>query len=395
MNNYKVSSFVKDKMHLKIIAKVPEKLLNVFWKRGIQIENISRENLYTITFVVSSEYFQEIKQICEDTGSKVSVIRVGNLLKLASNIKIYLTLLVGIGISFGLMVVLSFFIWKIDIKGDKHISPYEIRQVIKDIGISKGSLKFKIDTDYIEEQIVAKNKNVLWSKVRIQGSTLQVEVVESFKPPVIEIDNTLGNIVADKDGEIVRIYTQSGTALVKQGDIVKKGDVLIAGYQGKEGGIYEIAPIGDVIAKTFLEFEEIIALEGVKNVNTKNKINEYYIEIFGKKIYLKKYKNEFENFEKINNDGKFIKKNIYYEVNKQSYTLAPDNVKKDLIDYYTKYVNQNLKQTDVIVGVIVKDEIIDNKLNLKISFVIEEDIGMKVQKPQEEIINEGNDEVKS
>ena len=55
-------------------------------------------------------------------------------------------------------------------------------------------------------------------------------------------------------------------------------------------------------------------------------------------------------------------------------------MKKSLVDHYTKYVKQNLKQSDSIAGVIVKDEIVDNKLKFKISFVIEEKIGVKVSK---------------
>lgn len=383
MSKFNVFSFVNGKMKLKIVTKNPEQLLNIFWKREIKVLNVRRENLYTLSLTIKSEYLSEIEKVCEETNSKLVVEKVGRILKLATNFKGYITLISGLVISFGILFSLSFFIWKIDIKGDKHVSPYEIRQVIKELGINKGILKSKINTEFLEEQIVIKNKNVLWSKVRVQGSTLQVEVVESFRPPVIEIDNSLGTIVADKDGEVVRVYTQSGTAVVKPGDIVKKGDLLIDGYQGKEGGTYEIAPVGSVIAKTFLEFEESIELEGVKSVNTKNKETEYYIEIFGKKLYFKKYKGEFENFEKVSYDSKFIKKNIYYEVNKSSYTLDPENVKKDLVDYYTKNVKQNLKDTDVIVSVLVKDEIIENKLNIKISFVIEEDIGVKIPKTEE------------
>lgn len=382
MSNYNLFSFVNGKIKLKIVSKNPEQLLNIFWKRNIKVVDVKRENLYTITLSTQSENFKFIEQICKESESKCSIIKIGKFLRIFSNLKIYLTLFMGFAISFSIIVALSFFIWKIDIKGDKHISPYEIRKIITDLGIKKGTFKFKIDVDELEEQIVNRNKNILWSKVRIQGSTLQVEVVESFKPPVIEIDNSLGNIVASKDGEVVRIYTQSGTAVVEKGQIVKKGDVLIEGYQGKEGSTYEVAPVGSVIAKTFLEFEEVIELQGTKNVNTKNRVDEYYLEIFGKKIYLSKYKDEFQNFDKINYDSKFLKKNIYYELDKSTYVLDPETVKKSKVDYYTKYVNQNLKHTDSISGIIVKDEIIDNKLNLKISFIIEEDIGLKIKKDE-------------
>lgn len=382
MDRNNTLSLINGKMKLKIVTKNPEQLLNIFWKRSIKIGNVRRENLYAISLVIKSEYLPDIEKICEETNSKLVIEEVGKILKLVANFKVYITFISGLIISFGILFFLSLFIWKIDIKGDKHISPYEIRQVIGDLGITRGILKSKVNTEFLEEQIIDKNKNVLWSKVRIQGSTLQIEVVESLRPPVIEIDNSLGTIIADKDGEVVRVYTQSGTPVVKPGDIVKKGDLLIDGYQGKEGGTYEVAPIGSVIAKTFLEFEESVELEGVKSVNTKNKETEYYIEIFGKKLYFKKYKGEFENFEKINYDGKFIKKNIYYEVNKSSYTLDPENVKRDLVDYYTKNVRQNLKDTDSIVGILVNDEIVNNKLNLKISFVIEQDIGTKVHKTE-------------
>ena len=384
MINFDKFPFINGKIQLRIISKNSEQLLNTIWKREIKVTDVIRENLYSMCLMINSENFKEIKKICDETNSEVSVIKMGKLIKFIYNLKVYFTLSIGIGVSIGIIMFLSMFIWRIDIEGDKHVSPYEIRQAIKDLGVHKGMLKFKIDTDKLEEEIVANNKNLLWSKVRVQGSTLQIEVIESFKPPVIEVDSSLGDIVADKDGEIVRVYTQSGTSVVKAGDIVKKGDILIGGYQGKEGNVYEVAPIGDVIAKTFMEFEEIIELEGTKNVNTKNMIDEYYINIFGKKLYIKKYKDEFENYEKIIYDGKFIKKNIYYEVDKVSYTLSPDNVKKSLVDHYTKYVKQNLKQSDSIAGVIVKDEIVDNKLKFKISFVIEEKIGVKVSKAQDD-----------
>ncbi|BAK80993.1 sporulation protein YqfD [Candidatus Arthromitus sp. SFB-rat-Yit] len=383
MINFDKFSFINGKIQLRIISKNPEQLLNMIWKKDIKVIEIERENLYSVCLVINSKDFKDVKKICEEINSEVNVVKMGRIIKFIHNFKVYFTLSIGLGISIGMIIFLSMFIWKIDIKGDSHVSPYEIRQVIKNLGVHKGMLKFKIDTDKLENEIVASNANLLWSKVRVQGSTLQIEVIESFKPPVIDVDLSLGDIVADKDGEIVRVYTQSGTAMVKAGDIVKKGDLLIGGYQGKEGNVFEVAPVGDVIAKTFMEFEEIIELEGTKNVNTKNMRDEYYINIFGKKLYFKKYKDEFENYEKINCDGKLVKKNIYYEVEKVSYTLSPDNVKKNLVDHYSKYVKQNLKQSDSIVGVIVKDEIVDNKLKFKISFVIEEKIGVKVGKTQD------------
>lgn len=388
MNKHDMFMLINGKIRVSIIANNPEKILNMIWKREIEVRDVNRDNLYTICLTINSSDFKALEEICKQNQSNLSIIELGRLFKFLHNFKVHITLAVGVSVSLGIIMFLSMFIWKIDIVGDHHVSPYEIRQVVNELGVHKGMLKFKIDTDVLEDEIVSRNKNLLWSKARVQGSTLKIEVIESFKPPVIEVDTSLGNIVAEKDGEIVRVYTQSGTAQVQAGMIVKKGDILIAGYQGKEGSVYETPPIGDVIAKTFLEFEEVVELEGTKNVNTKNKVEEYYIQIFGKKLYLKKYRDEYKDYDKVSDDGKFIKKNIYYEVCRSPYKLNPDNVKKDLVDYYTKYVKQNLKQTDSIVGVVVKDEIEGNKLKIRISFAIEEKIGVKVPKTdgQEPII---------
>lgn len=380
MKSYDIFSFVNGKMRMEITTKSPEQLLNIFSKRNVIISDIKREDLYKISFSSASENYKAIYKVCEDTKSELNIKSVSKAITIATNLKKYSMFIGGVGISLCIIFILSFFVWKIDIEGDKHISPYEIRQSLKEMGVSRGVLKRNIDIKDIEDKIIYNNRNVLWSKVRIQGSTLKVEVVESLRPPVIEIDNSLGKIVASKDGEIVRVYSESGTSVVKKGDIVKKGDVLIDGYQGKEGSFYETPPIGSVIAKTFMEFEEVVELEGEKSVNTKNSVNEYYLSIFGKKLFLKKYKDEFKDFDKFNSDGKLIKKNIYYEVNKSSYTLDPENVKKSLVEYYTKNIRKNLKDTDIIAGILVDDEIQDNKLKMKISFIIEEDIGVKIPK---------------
>ena len=109
--------------------------------------------------MINSENFKEIKKICDETNSEVSVIKMGKLIKFIYNLKVYFTLSIGIGVSIGIIMFLSMFIWRIDIEGDKHVSPYEIRQAYKKISsVHKGMLKFKIDTDKLEEEIVANNK---------------------------------------------------------------------------------------------------------------------------------------------------------------------------------------------------------------------------------------------
>ena len=56
------------------------------------------------------------------------------------------------------------------------------------------------------------------------------------KPEIIKQDEYC-NIIADKDGQIVKITANNGTKIVKEGDIVKKGSIIIGGWmEGKYTG---------------------------------------------------------------------------------------------------------------------------------------------------------------
>ena len=134
MINFDKFPFINGKIQLRIISKNSEQLLNTIWKREIKVTDVIRENLYSMCLMI---------KICDETNSEVSVIKMGKLIKFIYNLKVYFTLSIGIGVSIGIIMFLSMFIWRIDIEGDKHVSPYEIRQAIKDLGVHKGMLKFQ------------------------------------------------------------------------------------------------------------------------------------------------------------------------------------------------------------------------------------------------------------
>lgn len=58
--------------------------------------------------------------------------------------------------------------------------------------------------------------------IHIRGTNAIIEIVEADKKPNIVNEDEYCNIVTDKEGIITKINVQNGTALVKEGDIVKK-----------------------------------------------------------------------------------------------------------------------------------------------------------------------------
>ena len=89
--------------------------------------------------------------------------------------------------------------------------------------------------------------------------------------------------------EMIKGKTIEEALSLKNSDVVKKGEVVIEGVDGNEGGEYVVRPSGMVIANTFYEKEMNIKISGVEYKRSGNKDSDIYIEFFGKKIYIKKY----------------------------------------------------------------------------------------------------------
>ena len=181
--------------------------------------------------------------------------------------------------------------------------------------------------------------------------------------------------MADMDGQIKRIYTYSGRAVVKNDDIVKKGAVVIEGIDGNEGGEYVVRPRGMVIANTFYEKEMNIKISGVEYKRSGNKDLDIYIELFGKKIYLKKSTKDFEKYDKIEKSGKIFNEVIYYERVASTIEITESEGVKSVLDTLEKSLSKDLKRDSKIIDKIVTKERIDDEyLNIKVVFVVEQNI---------------------
>ena len=69
-----------------------------------------------------------------------------------------------------------------------------------------------------------------------------------MKPEIID-EEEYCNVVANKEGIILKVNARNGTPLVKEGDVVKQGDIVIGGWmEGKYTGIRYVHAQGEVEA---------------------------------------------------------------------------------------------------------------------------------------------------
>ena len=106
---------------------------------------------------------------------------------------------------------------------DDNIIP-AIYEYLNQLGVKKFMWKNKLQNFDLAADLVGNFDNLAHACVRISGNTLVVSLVSASN----QVRKAKTNFYAQYDAVVQEITVYSGTALVTTGDVVKKGDLLIA-----------------------------------------------------------------------------------------------------------------------------------------------------------------------
>lgn len=134
---------------------------------------------------------------------------------------------------------------------------------------------------------------IAWAGVEIRGVKLTVSIEDSISVPKLIQSNQPYNIVAERDGLIVKMEVYAGNALVKEGDTVRKGQLLVSGKienqrpdLGGDFGSKEVHALGRVIARTWYESSLPVSMEYTQRIKTGNEHKTVYLKFLDEKIKL-------------------------------------------------------------------------------------------------------------
>lgn len=175
--------------------------------------------------------FTKIRPLCRKTKTRVRIEHRYGLPKYYKRYyKRIVFLLASCAMLFGIYWC-STFIWNIEIIGNSFISDENICRFLSKSDIGCGVKKTHIDTDKLELALRKNYAQIIWSSAYMDGTTLVIYVKEQIKN---EQNNSLDSdsctdIVAAKNATVASIITREGTPLVKAGDEVLRGDLLVSG----------------------------------------------------------------------------------------------------------------------------------------------------------------------
>lgn len=349
-------------MNKRIYLEVSNEL-NRFIKKCID-NNI---NLYNISYVkdkmvvlIDVKDYLKIKKL--NYYSKIRVVKYDGLLNIKKIIKDNMFYISVIFLSFIWMNLLTNYIVDIEIIHSNSGIRRLLKEELDKNNVKRFSLAYSFEElDNITKKILADNKNNLeWVSIKKDGMKYIVRAEERIIKSEVVSDKPR-DIVASKDAYITKVIGSKGNVLVRQGEYVKKGTVLISGkitlYEDVKGVTSASGSVyGNVWYECTVETPKEISSERLTgrkryNLNVGNKIllrNKYQnfrqknireIKIFGLKI--KFYKEEEVEIIKTKTDDEYalnrLKEEFDKKLNGKGVIIYQKVLKKDENNSTIKY----------------------------------------------------------
>ena len=344
-----------------------EKFINICRQNGIFLWGIKREKASIMHTNISIKDFKKIKRITKQINCRVHIERKKGLPFFLDRYKKRKIFVIGLIAILLIIFGTSNFVWNIEVVGNEKINKDEIIQELKEQGLEIGTQKRKINKNEIINTIRLKRNDVSWVGINIKGTNVAVKIVETEEKPEIINQDEYCNIVANKDALIQKIDSTKGTSVVKEGDLVKKGSILIGGWmEGKYTGVRYVHGAGKVIGKVWYTETARVQLKEEKTEKTGKEEKKYKINFNNFQINLYKTLSKFEKYDTIYTDKKVkIFSDFYLPV---SFTECNNLETISKTEEYTQEEAKNIAieraEKKLAEQVTNSDDIQDKKINV-------------------------------
>lgn len=298
-------SYIFGYVNLVIEGYSIERFMNIAKSKSILLWNNRRDKSTILHTNISIKDFKTACKIAKQTKCRIKIQNKKGLPFIFNKYKKRKLFFVFLLLIIIAVMSLSKFVWNIEITGNNNIDSNEILETLKQEGLKIGVLKSKINTKEIVNKMRLDRNDLAWIGIELNGTNAVVKVVESDPKPEIIQEDEYCNIVATKDGVITKINAINGTPLVKEGDTIKKGTILIGGFlEGKYTGTRYVHANGEVYAKVWYSEKQKVEQNVVKLSKTGNEEKRYSVKLNNFQINFYKTLSKFQNYDTIVSENK-------------------------------------------------------------------------------------------
>lgn len=271
---------IKGKVRFKVNGLNIEKLLNKLYSTGIPLYAVTRKQYKKLSFTVNTADSKKVIACLENLCYNYTKEEEKGIFPFIKAVIKRTGLIAGVILFALVSVASSFFVYEIRVKGCNETSVSDILQKVKEAGAAEKSF-FRADSRQIERALYSSFSNVAFVSVYYKGVVLYINIVETQQAPQV-LETEPRDLVATQKGKISRLIVHQGTPLVKAGDTVEKGQIIIGGYrESPNGERIQLRAMGEAYGVIELDYSEPFYKEKTILSRSGRKTTVQYIEFFG------------------------------------------------------------------------------------------------------------------
>ena len=246
---------------------------------------------------IEQKDLRRVEALCAQRELPFRILKTRGFAKSAKKALRRPGLILGLLLALFLTFESSRYVWDIEVYGNETLTKEEIVGLLADNGFYIGCRHTSLDLHILCNDLPRIDGRIAWISVNMIGALAEVQVYETRDRPGGAKEGGLPvNLVAAKEGEIVRFELTGGRPVVGVGQTVETGQLLVAGYSEKETGLFPRASSGRVFAKTVIEESVFIPYEQTVITHGEPVLLEKSANILGKRIFF--YKKGLQSGEK-------------------------------------------------------------------------------------------------
>lgn len=212
-------------VYIKISGERFTDFINKALKENIVFYNTRKTNEEFLA-EVSIKDFYRLRRNARDSGVRIKIRTRYGFPFVAARWLRRKGLLAGTLVFLISILIVSQFVLTISVEGNDSIPSEQIAAKAQELGIQKWVYMNKIDPDQLGTKMLENMPELAWISIEKRGTEIKIRVAEKTLP-----ERTLlgGDLIAAKTGVVQDLMIIQGQAAVKEGDLVKTGQLLIKG----------------------------------------------------------------------------------------------------------------------------------------------------------------------
>lgn len=285
-------NFLRGMVCVRLTGLFPERMVNLCAQAGIDFWAMEWLDEHTVRFTTRRGSLGLLEELAVRAGCQVERESSRGLPDFLGRFRTRYAFLAGLAFALCAVSFLSRFVLTVEVSGNEQVPSAVILSQLRRLGVRPGAYGPALDRKQLVQEALVELKDLSWMAINLHGTRVEVIVREAIKEPE-RIDETgWFDIVAQADGIVTHIEPEQGDALVGDGDVVAREDVLISGTVTLEPPLYSDQPVryyqtharGRVWARTWRTLTAAIPAETETKDYTGAEKSVWSVNFFGRRV---------------------------------------------------------------------------------------------------------------